>query len=308
MKPVITMGIVVVAVIAVGAGAYLLLKPTTESTTNGNWIKDDGIRVSEGVSSCTLLLPDNTYRMYYTGMGGILSAISSDGLNWTKENGTRVQPGTNSVVIRFENGSYRMIYNEQQGQAPNARLWFVSAFSTDGITWIKEPGTRLDSEEAPDYGAISVPDIVRLQDGRYRMYYVGDMFNNGVAEKGNSIRSAVSSDNGLTWEKENITGIPAQCMDPDVIILADGTFRLFYTASPPGKFPGNLHVYSAVSPDGLNWTKEDGVRVALGGSYDLLMCMDPDVVKLSDGTYRMYYSGLSEEPEGVTHILSAKSP
>lgn len=302
--------IIVAVVVAVTfLGYYFLAGVQPSAEGEGDWTKEEGIRVSDGVSSCTLLLENGAYRMYYTGMGGILSAYSEDGITWTKESWARVKPpGGNPAIIKLDNGNYRMIYDEREGEPPNATVWFVSAISTDGLTWTKEQGTRLGGGGAPDYGTISVPDIIELPDGRYRMYYVGDMFNKGPEENQNTIRCAVSSDNGLTWKRETISGISAQSMDPDVIVLPDGTYRMFYTASPPGKYPGNLHVYSATSSDGLTWTKEEGVRLAPGGTYDKALCMDPDVIKLPDGTYRMYYSGQSEEPKGVIHILSAKSP
>lgn len=301
-------GIVAACVVLAGVGTYFLMKSWEGQLPGGDWVKESGIRVSDGVSSCTIMLSDNTYRMYYTGMGGILSAVSSDGLTWTKESGIRIEPGANPAIIMLDNSSYRMIYDVREGEPPNAVLWFVSAISTDGLTWEEESGIRLESEGAPDYGAISVPDIIELPDGRHRMYYVGDMFNKGPEGYQNTIRCAISSDNGWTWERETISGIPPQCMDPDVIMLPDGTYRMFYTASLHGKWPGNLHVYSTISSDSLTWTKEEGVRLAPGGTYDTALCLDPDVVKLPDGTYRMYYSGQSEEPEGTIHILSAKSP
>ena len=287
---------------------------STEETTTSIaqkpevWIKEDGIRVENSISSCTILMSDGTYRMYYSGMGNILSVVSTDGLNWAKEPGARISRGANSAIFKLSDDSYRMIYNEQEGIPPNANLWFVSAISSDGINWTKESGIRLKVEGAPDFGAISVPDIIKLPDGRYRMYYVGDMFNYGPKDKQNSIRCAISSDDGWTWEREIISGIPTQSMDPDVIILPNGNYLMFFTASPPGKWPGNLHVYSAISIDGLIWTKEEGVRLAPGGAYDKELCLDPDVVELPDGSYRMYYSGQNEEFSHITHILSATSP
>lgn len=295
-KGIIVGGVVVLAlaVASVVKGIEMPMGPGL----GGDWVKESGVRVSNGVPMCTIVLPDNTYRMYYNSGPdpdhlSIFSAISSDGLAWTKESGVMIENGFCPAIIQLDNGSYRMIYDLQEGQPPNAHLWFVSAISTDGLIWEKESGIRLESEGAPDYGAISVPEIIELPDGRYRMYYVGDMFNKGPEENQNTVRCAISSDNGWTWERETISGIPAQRMDPDVIVLSDGTYRMFYTVAPPGREEEG-GIYSAISSDGLTWTKEEGARLA-GGIYD------PDVVELPDGTYRMYYC----EPP---NILSAKSP
>jgi len=309
---ILIIGIVVACVVVAGIGAYFVFKGPEggapggeeegeEQPLGGEWVMESGVRVSDGTPMCTIVLPNNIYRMYYNSGPdsdhlSIFSAISSDGLTWTKESGLRIENGFCPAIIMLDNGSYRIIYDVQEGEIPNAHLWFVSAISTDGLTWEKESGIRLESEGAPDYGAISVPEIIKLPDGRYRMYYVGDMFNKGPEENQNTIRCAISSDNGLTWERETISGIPSQCMDPDVIVHPDGTYRMFYSVAPHGQEEEG-GVYSAISPDGLTWTKEEGARLA--GHF--IQLGDPDVVELLDGTYRMYYCSHH-------NILSAKSP
>lgn len=278
--------VIVIIVAVAGIGAYFMLKGPEEGAPPGGgaWVKENGVRVSGGMYGvtpmCTIVLPDNTYRMYYTSTedGTVLStfsAISADGLTWTKE-GVRIENGFNSAVMQLDNGSYRMIFNE--GGTPGGTeflFWFVSATSTDRLTWVREPGIRLE-----DKG--SVPDIIKLPDGRYRIYYCSPP----------AIQCAISSDNGLTWEKEPASGIIGA--DFDVIILPDGTYRVFYSDPISGG------IYSAVSSDGLTWTKEEGAR--LTGQF----LADPDVVELPDGTYRMYYCGPPNG--GPPSILSAKSP
>ena len=71
--------------------------------------------------------------------------------------------------------------------------------------------------------------------------------------------------------------------------------------------PWNLSegIYSAMSTDGINFTKDSGVRVSPGGVYDSSNTYDPTVIALSDGRFRMYYGG--ESNQGVVTI-SALSP
>ena len=79
--------------------------------------------------------------------------------------------------------------------------------------------------------------------------------------------------------------------DSDFVDLGNGKYRMYYAIEP--EVPGNkLEVYSATSTDGIKWTPESGVRRAF--------TVFPDVVKLPDGTWRMYFQNL-----GV--IKSAKS-
>ncbi len=287
-----------------------------ESSEQGDWVKEEGTRVPNVVSSCTVIILNatthiDTYRMYYA-HGGICSTFSSDGLTWTVEDGIRIsggEPGSNqeatgSTAVIGDPGNYRMIYEGVQGQPPNDIHRFFSANSTDGLNWTKEEGIRLESVGTSDYGRVSVPDIIELPNGSLRMYYVGDFHYQGT--EGNSIRSAISYDFGLTWTREGSRLLGEDTVDPDVI-KRGVEYRMFYTASPPGSDIHNKRsVYSALSSDGLNWSKEPGSRIASGGAYDMEDCADPDVVELPNGSYRMYYSGT--DSNGENNILSAISP
>jgi len=58
------------------------------------WTVDSGIRLEDASVPNILRLEDGKFRLYYGGPGGILSAISRDGLNFTKEAGVRVSSGS----------------------------------------------------------------------------------------------------------------------------------------------------------------------------------------------------------------------
>ncbi|MBI2600035.1 hypothetical protein HYW43_03925 [Candidatus Daviesbacteria bacterium] len=74
--------------------------------------------------------------------------------------------------------------------------------------------------------------------------------------------------------------IPGTFADAEVVDLGDGQYRIYYSAEPETVgFEGQ--VYSAVSQDGVNWKQEEGIRMK--------WAIFPDVVKLSDGTWRMYF-------------------
>ncbi|MBS3131892.1 hypothetical protein J4212_05655 [Candidatus Woesearchaeota archaeon] len=79
--------------------------------------------------------------------------------------------------------------------------------------------------------------------------------------------------------------------DSDFVYLGNGKYRMYYAIEP--EVPGNkLEVYSSTSSDGINWEKEEGTRRTF--------TVFPDVIKLPDGTWRMYFQNT-----GV--IKSAKS-
>src|SRR3989338_10706747 len=76
------------------------------------------------------------------------------------------------------------------------------------------------------------------------------------------------------------SAIEGNYADSDFVDLGDGKYRMYYAIEP--EVPGNqLEVYSATSTDGINWAPESGVR----RSFTVF----PDVVKLQDGTWRMYF-------------------
>jgi len=154
-----------------------------------------------------------------------------------------------------------------QGDGPwNHRV--MSATLSNGLTWVKDD--RIIADQA------SVPDAILDKDGNIRVYYV-DWYN------GHVISVALSHD-GVSWiyKKTTIQGEVAGSqeaispVDPDIVLLADGRYRLFYMYA--GK------IYSAISNYGINFVKEDGVRY----QHETTV-YDPDVVKMGD-VWRMFVS------------------
>lgn len=262
------------------------------------------MRLGEGVSPFPIRVENETV-LYYTGMGGIFRASSTDGLNFGAPT-LLIDMGSNTAMIRLENGGWRMIYNPMFPPAPGekhpASQYFLSAVSQDGLAWTKEDGVRFRSQGAPDYDAISVPCIADLGDGRLRMYYVGDMYGpEFMREPSNNIRSAVSTDEGLTWVREDGFRITATSMDPAIRKVEDG-WRLYYTAPPEDKEFGDMRVWAAFSEDGLAFGEPEIVLTPpnAGDRY-----MDPEFIE-ANGGLRMYVSlAHGEGASEVTKIVSA---
>src|SRR3989344_13670 len=86
-------------------------------------------------------------------------------------------------------------------------------------------------------------------------------------------------ENSPVWAEAEIV-IPGNFADPDVVKISDSSYRIYYGIEP--EVPGNnLEVYSATSNDGETWTQEQGIRRT--------QSVFPDVVKLVDGKWRMYF-------------------
>lgn len=105
----------------------------------------------------------------------------------------------------------------------------------------------------------------------------------------------------FSWEKD----IDSRIVDgsvPFVHMLKDGNIRLYYCNSKG--------ILSAISKDGLTFTKEQGVRISPGTGFELQVC-DPTIVNLLDGKIRMYYKGANSLNPGpgqsIHKIFSAIS-
>ena len=202
-------------------------------------------------------------------------------------------------VVRMENG-YRMYYHGLGPLRPNpeSKGYILSAFSRDARKWEKEPGVRMDAggEGAEHY--IWSPDVIPLEDGRFRMYYEGKTEGAG-GEVTSAIVSALSPD-GLVWEKEPGVRLGA----------ANGSYgapRCLYFDPGPGEDGPRYRLYasdfrdhqivSAVSGDGLHFEMDPGVRIARERELEAYEVYAPEVLHLGTGGYRMYYAGWVSAPE-----------
>ena len=261
------------------------------------------------------------YRMYYTGfapgvkkndhLGHILSASSPDGSAWTHDPGVRIDVHSPHAtertlcpdVVPMPGGGYRMYYEARRPDAPTVIL---SATSADGLDWELEGGVRVGNGEW-SYGS---PRCVYFPTDRgllYRLYFhhYSFPFVSGLDAQ-NNIVSAVSV-NGLDFEIEPGVRIAQETeresyavYAPEVVRLGDGSFRMFYAAWAVGIDGG---VFTAVSDDGIEWTKSPKPLLDLDAPLDCGMVSEPCVIELPDGQCRMFYE--ARDDEGQAQILSA---
>ena len=162
------------------------------------------------------------------------------------------------------------------------------------FSWEEDDGSRITGG--------SVPFIHKLKDGRVRLYYCE---NSGIL-------SAISN-NGLTFTKEQGvrippgTGFELQVCDPTMVDLLDGKMRMYYKgADSQSGGPGqSIHkIYSAISSDGLTFTKE-GLRIDSETSGDNGWASVPDAIVLSDGRVRLYYVTAANMEHGIGSAISS---
>lgn len=167
---------------------------------------------------------------------GIRTRTSEDGLTWSDEVNTGIDGATNPVVIKLKDSTYLMIYGIQQHPAfglPTEQLY--AAISTDDITFTKQPA---DPVLTGNDNFASVPELLYLNDTTLWMYYVS-------GTRPSHIHTATSTDNELTWTKEeqiSITGCPISKtdVDPDIIKLSDETYCLFLPHLPQVNLNGEI--------------------------------------------------------------------
>jgi hypothetical protein len=154
-----------------------------------------------------------------------------------------VDGGTPSVVV--ENG----------GTITATESWELRGFAV---------GVAANNHEAEDGGFI-MPDVLKLKDGTYRMYYT----QRAPLPTGENIHVAESTD-GKNWTPKGIA-LAGGKEDSDrtriiggasVIVLPDGRYRMFTRCSvkTPEHTRPDYHMRSAISSDGLTFTDE-GVAI-----------------------------------------------
>lgn len=135
------------------------------------------------------------------------------------------------------------------------------ATSKDGLTF-----TRTNTVISDQAG---VPNVMLDKEGRARIYYI-DFGNNNI------IAVAIQkSANEWVLRKVSLAGLPkgSDPVDPTVVLLSDGKYRLYYMQAEIGKKPT---IYSAISNDGVNFTKEDGERYNPSDVYDPIVLQTKD--------------------------------
>ncbi|MBL9215335.1 MAG: hypothetical protein JNG83_07660 [Opitutaceae bacterium] len=173
------------------------------------WVPEPGVRLApaEGgagefrvVSSEVVPVMDGgrRLRMYYeccpgpqSGASTIRSAVSDDdGRQWRPEPGVRFGDGRHNYsaprVVFLPDGRCRLFCG-QRGRG------IVSAVSADGLDFVPEPGVRLGRAPEPGRGNVFAPEIVRLPDGSWVMYYADYV----AANRAHILRA--TSDNALDW-------------------------------------------------------------------------------------------------------------
>lgn len=175
-----------------------------------------------------------------------------------------------------------------QPPQPQAGPYFhqiYSASSSDGLNW------TFDNRKLLDHA--SVPAAIVTPAGRLRIYYVD------ASQTPENTNCAESSDGGVTFTVLGCTianRANDKALDPSIVLLADGRYRLYYYASKQNPNTSDKHsIYSAISSDGVHFTQEQEVFAQEG-------LVDPDVFQVGDEWF-MYVFSLNE---GATIVARSR--
>jgi hypothetical protein len=208
--------------------------------------------------SCSKKPPENTTPKPYTCSGTVAQCLRVTN-GWTLEGiaATFDQSGADPWIIRLDDGRYRL-YQRVSIDEPSAWEGIASWISNDGLSFTQEAGYRLQGFTLFQHS------IVRNPDGSYRMFWLDQSqgFVNDLANK--AIKSALSTDKGWTFalepgERLRYSGTGDETngiVSCRVQVLPNGTFRMYYHA-----YSDHDKILSALSLDGLNFMREDGVRL-----------------------------------------------
>lgn len=160
------------------------------------------------------------------------------------------------------------VANPPAGGGPRDHI-VVQATSSDASTFA--------TAGAPDLLKASVPDAVERPDGETWVYFIS-------GEAGyHGIHIGQLGDDGTIspFECVRLDGnFDGHAVDPDIVALPDGRFRLFYKKDFALEVAGEPSIASAISSDGIHFDREAIAYDGAGG-------YDPTVVRLPNGSWLM---------------------
>lgn len=240
------------------------------------------------------------------------------------------QPGAGAIEFRRERGPAdggatlglgpAGAFDERWATCPSVlrdggryRMWYSGPFtasageggiglaeSDDGQTWRRAGGASAALLPGPagafDERQVFAPEVRRVDDGRYLMWYTGESAREHPSGIVTYQVGVCSSDDGVRWTRENAgrpvlavgpAGAPDEVQAATPTVLRDGDgWRMWYAAWAPGH--GHT-VCTARSGDGVNWTRDNAGRPVEG--LDPAEAYGPAVERVG-GRFVMLYMAL----------------
>lgn len=263
-------------------------KTQGNETTMGSYIMPEIIRLDDG-----------TYRMFYTVNAPSSTAIkyadSHDGISWTVKT-TVLQGAKDSTdrefiiggasLVRLADKRYRMYYRATEKVQTGAPKYSLrSAISSDGVSFTKEPGVRIENSWYDLASPVSLAGhagFYKLADGTFAVLFSGDP--KGIS--GPSDVYFARSQDGLVWNYQDIRKVYDNWLDP--VVVQRGTQYVLYAGLYVGT-PDNSPRYGRViSQDGITWPSSVDSIAIVNNSGQALAVADIGALVKPDNTTILY--------------------
>jgi predicted GH43/DUF377 family glycosyl hydrolase len=247
---------------------------------------------------------DGTLRMWYSAHDGstsrILEAVQRPGRPWERRgvsidvglSGESDAYGVESPSVVFTPGGYLMAYAGSDGADTRLHM----AASSDGRLW-KPLGTFMQREQSDAVGATHPCLVVTSQ--RWWLFYAG--YDGSANGRRASILAAVS-DSGASWDRVGPVlepgGDELAVFEPWVV-MSHRRFSMFYV-SDDGRRPA---IQMATSEDGVSWDRRGITLPGSGDDVDTLEERSPCVLRLKDGTLRLWFASRPTGDVSATYRL-----
>ncbi|MEZ4672489.1 MAG: hypothetical protein R3E39_31695 [Anaerolineae bacterium] len=264
-------------------------------TTVEKWTLANIISNADNSAPSIVPLIDGDYRIYWTApsLNGIGSATTPDGALFNVDDGARIinapsgQPDCTigkPWLVQLADG-YRMYFEGRpepcsvkspDALTPGTRIF--SATSTDGRSFSREAGVRIDIDPASGLSAAGHGRVIQKDDGSFLMYFT--VLRTGQ-ENLPVILSAISID-GLLWQI-NPQPLLENAHDPTALQI-DDTIYLYVNYM-------TANVLVLTSGDGIAFSPAKWLEFYNDKGQRLTNIADVDVLDTPDGQFYLYANG-----------------
>ncbi|NOZ06960.1 MAG: hypothetical protein GXP41_11535 [Chloroflexi bacterium] len=210
-------------------------------------------------------------------------ATANDGLNFHQEDNFFADGIIMSNGLAVE-GGYRF-YGFKRSAPPAGTTSIYSVFSTDGITWTMEPGTRLtgDLSSGLESDSVKDPAVAHLPDGRYIMIYVTEIPAGGTTESPTPTATAQQCMRDVNGNGEgDVADVMATATTPGCLVYLPAIVRQWGQPWP-------TTTPTPATADNLTFIPDPGIRVHIASNP--AASVDPET-----GTVYLFYEDRTTMP------------
>ncbi|MCX6153988.1 MAG: alpha/beta hydrolase [Candidatus Kapabacteria bacterium] len=205
------------------------------------------------------------------------------------------------ALIYLPDGRYRFIYEEFEADYSLTRhkSHLASQISNDGINFIKEEGIRFNPTFNDD-SITSNPTAIQINDSTWRMYYVSDEYKN------QGIKTALSTNFGLSWHPESQTNIlKTENISPLPLYLSNNEYRLYFRINNKLLDSTQTGIAFCDSKDGINFDPSQSKLIITDSSGLGFNLTNFSLIRYLDGSLNSFIGLTSKYGYPVTRIIRA---